>query len=293
MARFAISLGGPTGPIGPSGPQGDPLGPTGITGPTGPTGLTGALGPQGATGIQGPTGADVQGATGPTGPLGPIGVTGPTGVLGGTGETGVTAPAGPQGTTGPTGATGPAGTFGATGATGPSGVTGVTGPDGPALVPVAARVGKTVAQLIPNTGAFTQLSWDTEDYDVSPTNPVHDNVIDNPFLIVPGPFIGGPGGLYLVTANIHFGDSGSGTSFATDTSVHVQLRINIGTLGKGDHFVIPLGVVGAIHKTSVSALVDLQPEVPVDVFVAHDSANGDVSVEITSRFMMTRIADII
>ncbi len=293
MARFAISLGGPTGPSGPSGPQGDPIGPTGITGPTGPTGLLGAVGPQGATGIQGPTGPAVQGATGPTGAIGPLGVTGPVGGLGGVGVSGITAPAGGQGATGPTGATGPAGTFGATGPTGATGATGATGPDGPALAPVAARVGKTVAQLIPNTGVLTLLSWDAEDYDVSPTDPVHDNVINNSQLVVPGPFIGGPGGLYLITANIHFGDSGTGTSFATDTSVRVELRVNITGIGKGDHFVIPLGVVGEIHKTSVTALVDLQPTVEVEVMVSHDSANGDVSVETTSRFMMTRIADII
>lgn len=282
MARFVIPLGGPTGPIGPSGPQGDPLGPTGITGPTGPTGLTGAVGTQGATGIQGPTGPAVQGATGATGPTGPLGVTGPIGALGGVGVSGITAPTGGQGTTGPTGATGPAGTFGQTGATGPSGVTGATGPAGEALVSHAARVRKTVAQLIPNSGALLLLSWDAEDYDVGG---LHDNIIDNSRLT---PSLGG---LYLVTANIHFGDSGTGTSFATDTSVRVELRRDLITPGKGDHFVIPLGVVGAIHKTSVSALfVAIGGAVEFEVLVSHDSANGDVSVETTSRFMITRIA---
>ncbi len=285
MARFAISLGGPTGPIGPSGPQGDSLGPTGITGPTGPTGLSGAIGPQGATGIQGPTGPAVQGATGPTGPIGPLGVTGPVGALGGVGVSGITGPVGAQGATGPTGVTGPVGGVGITGAIGPSGVTGATGPDGPALTPNAARVGKTAIQLIPNTGVLTLLTWDTEDYDVGG---IHDNVTDNSQII---PLLDG---LYLVTANIHFGDSGTGTSFAADTSVRVQLRSNLITIptsGGGNHFVIPFGVVGEIHKTSVSALVVvIGGSIELDVLVSHDSANGDVSVEISSRFMATRIA---
>ncbi len=285
MARFAISLGGPTGPIGPSGPQGDPLGPTGITGPTGPTGLAGSVGPQGATGIQGPTGPEVQGATGPTGAIGPVGVTGPTGALGGLGGAGVTAPAGAQGATGPVGVTGPTGAAGATGPIGPSGVTGATGPTGDPLTVNAARVGKTVAQLIPSTGTLTVLSWDTEDYDVGS---LHDNAVNNSQLVPP------VDGLYLVTANIHFGDSGTGTSFAADTNVRVQLRSNLVTIptsGGADHFVIPFGIVGSIHKTSVSALVIVVGgSIELDVLVAHDSANGDVSVETTSRFMATRIA---
>jgi len=276
-------LGGPTGPIGPTGPQGDPVGPTGITGPTGPTGLVGAIGPQGSTGVQGPTGPEVQGATGPTGPLGPVGVTGPTGALGGTGETGVTAPTGGQGATGPTGATGPAGTFGQTGATGPSGATGATGPDGVGLSPASCRVGKTVRQLIPNSGLLNQLTWDTEDFDVGPC---HDNAINNPFIIPPF------GGAYLVTANIHFGDSGTGTSFSAGTDLRVQLRFNLITVkasGGAIHTVIPHGVPGAIHKVSVSALIVLVGGQELDVLVAHDSTNGDVSVETTSRFMATRI----
>lgn len=285
MARFAISLGGPTGPIGPLGPQGDPLGPTGITGPTGPTGLLGAVGPQGATGIQGPTGAAVQGATGPTGVVGPLGVTGPIGALGGVGVSGVTAPTGTQGETGPTGVTGPVGGAGVIGATGPSGVTGATGPDGPALTPNAARVGNSAIQLIPNTGVLTLLAWNTEDYDVGG---IHDNVVNNSQIV---PLLDG---LYLVTANIHFGDSGAGTSFAVNTIVRVQLRSNLTSIptgGGGNNFVIPFGVVGSIHKTSVSALVIVVGgSIELDVLVSHDSANGDVSVEISSRFMATRIA---
>lgn len=285
MARFAISLGGPTGPSGPSGPQGDPLGPTGITGPTGPTGLVGAVGIQGATGIQGPTGPAVQGATGPTGAIGPLGVTGPVGALGGVGVSGITAPTGGQGATGPTGATGPAGTFGATGATGPSGVTGATGPAGDPLTVNAARVGKGFAQLIPNTGVLTLLTWETEDYDVGGMHVTTTGL--NAQLIPP------VSGLYLVTANIHFGDSGTGTSFAADTNVRVQLRSNLVTIpssGGADHFVIPSGVVGSIHKTSITALIIVVGgSIELDVLVSHDSANGNVSLEVTSRFMATRI----
>lgn len=284
MARFAISLGGPTGPIGPLGPQGNPIGPTGITGPTGPTGLVGSVGVQGATGIQGPTGAEVAGATGPTGAVGPIGVTGPTGVLGGTGEAGVTAPAGAQGATGPVGETGPVGAAGATGATGPAGITGATGPVGDPLTVNAARVGKGFAQLIPNSGVLTLLTWETEDYDVGGMHDITSGLNSQLKPAVTG--------LYLVTANIHFGDSGTGTSFATDTSVRVELRANFaGTGAKGEHLVIPLGVVNEIHKTSVSALfVAIGGSTEFDVLVAHDSANGNVSLEITSRFMATRIA---
>jgi hypothetical protein len=284
MARFAISLGGPTGPIGPSGPTGDPVGPTGITGPTGPTGLAGAVGIQGSTGIQGPTGPEVAGATGPTGPVGPVGVTGPTGALGGLGEAGVTAPAGAQGATGPVGETGPVGAAGATGATGPAGATGETGPVGDPLTVNAVRVGKGFAQAIPATGVLTLLTWETEDYDIGGLHVTTTGLNSQLKPVI--------GGLYLVTANIHFGDSGTGTSFATDTSVRVELRVNfIGTGGKGEHLVIPLGVVGEIHKTSVSALfIAIGGSTEFDVLVAHDSANGTVSLETTSRFMATRIA---
>lgn len=286
MARFAISLGGPTGPIGPSGPQGDPLGPTGITGPTGPTGLDGSAGPQGATGIQGPTGPEVQGATGPTGAIGPIGVSGPTGALGGTGETGVTAPTGGQGATGPTGATGPVGPFGPTGATGPSGPTGATGIPGTPLTVNAARVAAFGGQAIPNTGVLTLVTWELEDYDVGN---MHSTVTGSNSQLIPP-----VSGFYLVTANIHFGDSGTGTSFAADTNVRVQLRSNLITIptsGGADHFVIPFGVPGEIHKTSVSALVIVVGgSIELDVLVSHDSANGTVSLESTSRFMATRIA---
>ncbi len=297
MARFAISLGGPTGPTGPTGPMGDPIGPTGITGPTGPTGLVGATGPQGGTGPIGPLGPGTQGATGATGPTGPLGITGPTGALGGVGVTGVTGLVGGLGPTGPTGVTGPIGVTGETGVTGIEGTTGATGPTGPVLVSTAARVRKTVAQNIPagvgGAGAFGHVvTWDAEDYDVGA---IHDNATNNDRLAIVS---ADQAGLYLITANIHWGDSGAGSPFSAGTGVQPRLRkltfgvpslIPVG--GANDKFIIPSVTSGSIHRTSITGQARLALNESVQVVVFHNSTAGSSDIETTSRFMMTRIAD--
>jgi hypothetical protein len=297
-ATGATGAGGASGNIGATGSV---TGTTGTTGATGTTGLSGSAGPvssvigpvgsmgttggSGSVGTYGPTSSatGVTGATGATGSYGPAGYQGPTGVTGMTGTQGIGAsgPEGPLGSAsaitgadGVAGAIGPHGGIGADkdGATGATGVNGITGPPGSAGDGHAGPDGpRGHGGHFPNPELYMIASLDGSSIPAGVSTRIAGSVTKttSSFYVVwdgnsPTPMqIGIPRGLWKVHLNLNWDANATGYRDVSLVDGNTLL-----THGKNR----VKAVSGSTTHQTLSSILDLSTETPLQFFVEHNSS---------------------
>jgi len=185
---------GCTGCRGKRGPQG--FGPQGMAGSQGPSNDVSSSGPQG---FQGPADSGAQGWQGPAsdlpGPQGPTGeeISGPQGPEGGEGS-GPQGPAGEGGENGPQGPSGGGDAGGPQGPVGGGGAQGVAGFQGLAGVPPIITSNRARIMISSPTGSHANTTASFQQW-----------TMDNPWTVLSGTNLFGPGGAANEGSVVYFG----------------------------------------------------------------------------------------
>ncbi|PGT20406.1 hypothetical protein COC96_00005, partial [Bacillus cereus] len=148
------------------------------------------------------------------------------------------------GNTGPTGDTGPTGNTGPTGDTGPTGNTGPTGPTG---LQSAFRAFNNQSQLI-SDGVPIKVLFPQVEYD-----------LNNEYNPITSTFIPAQGGVYLIQATIAMQNLPNSTS----------LEIQVGGVTRAVETGFFPATSSRILVLTVSAILQLQAGVPVEIFAAN------------------------